>query len=123
MNSNSGQKSKSLRQHFGDFLFYMVASVFVLAVLLLNEVVLRYIFGMSALNIDIRHLYPYILLPMGLLLIGSKRVMLWSLLVITILQIVWFGTYRYFGNVLGPDIILLGLHQLFEIGIAATGDW
>ncbi len=116
-------KDCSVKNKLMQFALYIIVSLLVLVVLLINEAILRYIFGMSALNIDIRHLYPYILLPMGLLLIDSRRALFWVLVAISALQLIWFGTYRYFGSVLGPDLILLGREQMFEIGIAATGEW
>ena len=114
---------KSISQHFRQFIFFLIASLVVLGHFLLIEVILRYAFGLSPLNIEIRHLLPYIVLPMGLLLIGSKRVLMGALVLLALLQLIWFGTYAYFGNVLGPNIILLGLSQMYEIGIAATGEW
>jgi len=99
-----------------------ISALIILFVLLMNEVILRHFIGMPAFNMDVRHLIPYLLIPVGLLFIGSRFVLFSALVLITILQIIWFGTFRYFGNVIGPDIILLGTTQAFEIGLAAKGE-
>ncbi len=114
---------RNMSQQVRQGTFFILASMAVLAVFLLNEVILRYAFGLSALNIETRHLIPYLVLPMGFLLIVSKRIMIGVLALLAVLQLIWFGTFTYFGNVLGPNIILLGLSQMYEIGLTATGEW
>jgi glucan phosphoethanolaminetransferase (alkaline phosphatase superfamily) len=88
-----------------------------------GEVLLRLVFGLEPLALDKRHVAPYIVIPLGLALIRSKKIIFGLVAAMAVLQIIWFGTFRYFGSVLGPDLIILGTQQLFEIGIAARGEW
>lgn len=94
-----------------------------LLIFLINEVILRKAIGMDSLYVKPSQLLPYIALAAGLALLKTRKSLIWSLVIIAALQLIWFGAYSYFGNVLTPDVIILGFSQLFEIGIAAQSEW
>ncbi len=106
-----------------SFFKFVFSWLLIMAIFAVNEIILRQAMGIDSLFVKPSQLIPYVSLAAGITLLATRKSIVWSLALIAVLQLIWFGAIAYFGNVLTPDIIILGFSQLFELGIAAESEW